>query len=125
MLNGLEIPGCKPVYARGSPIITGSSRQYGIFLAVGSGIRKGLEITSARITDLSATFLHLLGEEVPTYMEGHVMTHIFDVEWLALHPVMIEEGVVRQSGRREIPKRDSDDEMRLVEERLRGLGYID
>jgi predicted AlkP superfamily phosphohydrolase/phosphomutase len=125
MLNGLEIPGCKPVYARGSPIITGSSRQYGIFLAVGSGIRKGFEITSARITDLSATFLHLLGEEVPTYMEGHVMTHIFDVEWLALHPVMIEEGVVRQSGRREIPKRDSDDEMRLVEERLRGLGYID
>lgn len=125
MLNGLETPGYEPVYNRGVPTITGSSRPNGIFLALGPEIRKGFEISSAHITDLPATLLYLFGEEVPAYMDGYVMTHIFDAEWVAFHPVMVEEELIRQLRQKETLRTDADDEMKSVEERLRGLGYID
>jgi len=122
VLNGLETPGCAPVLAQDIPLITGSHRPQGVFLAAGMGIRKAAEIRGARITDVAPTLLHFFGDGVPISMDGRVLVEIFEPEWMAMHPVIVEE---RATGGAEEGTAMLDDDVTLVEERLRGLGYID
>ena len=51
--------------------------RYGIFLAYGPDIKKGVEIQDAKIYDLAPTILHIFGTPIPKDMDGRVLKEIF------------------------------------------------
>jgi predicted AlkP superfamily phosphohydrolase/phosphomutase len=112
-----SISASKPVQ-ESLPLENGWSRSF--FLAAGTGIQKGKQVRSSRITDFAPTLLHLFGDTVPDCMDGRVVADIFSPEWMAMHPVVTGERVVGQDSE-ENPMMD---DTALVEERLRNLGYI-
>lgn len=108
---------------------SGSHRPYGIFIARGTHIRQGVTLDNANIYDIAATVLYLQGRPVPKDMDGKVLTAMFTDEWRRRHPVQEGESPVSET-----PAADGDDaeletldaeDARRIEERLRGLGYIE
>ena len=57
---------------------TGMHDLYGIFIALGKGIKKGRKIENARIVDIAPTILHIFGLPIPNDMDGRVLTEIFE-----------------------------------------------
>jgi predicted AlkP superfamily phosphohydrolase/phosphomutase len=120
-LSSLETPEYPPALSETTPLVIDTNGPSGILVAAGSGIRKGTQIHGARITDLAPTILHLFGTGVPDHLDGQVLVDIFEEEWMALHPAMSK----KQSHRNAHSAPKQIDDTALVEERLRGLGYID
>ncbi|MCE4613746.1 MAG: alkaline phosphatase family protein [Desulfurococcales archaeon] len=58
---------------------TGYHTLYGVFMAYGSNIRQGYE-RDARIVDLAPTILAIHGVKPPSYMDGRVISDIFEEE---------------------------------------------
>ncbi|MBI5740234.1 MAG: alkaline phosphatase family protein [Nitrospirae bacterium] len=56
----------------------GMHRDYGILLAKGKGIKKGVAIDGAHICDLAPTVLFLLDAEIPDDMDGDVLTQLLE-----------------------------------------------
>lgn len=93
----------------------------GILIVAGDGIRQGEEVEKPNIIDLAPTILHLMGHPVPNDMDGRILFEIFQ-----------ETSSISSSGTTTDPihlEQDhsglTEDEAKLVEERLRGLGYLD
>ena len=59
-------------------IRTGDHRPEGIFLAIGPDISKGHTIQTIKVWDICPTLLHILGQKIPSYMDGEVKKEIFD-----------------------------------------------
>lgn len=57
---------------------SGDHTPNGIFMAVGKGIKKGVEIKGANIIDVAPTILYIMGMPIPTNMDGVVLTNIFE-----------------------------------------------
>lgn len=90
----------------------------GLFLFWGNGIRAG-EIQGAQILDLAPTILHLMGEAVPADMDGEVLDEILENPL----PVVKRAAMV---GQKDLDQKTySEEESQEVQERLRGLGYLD
>ena len=95
----------------------------GMCIMKGPILRPGASLSGANIMDIAPTVLYLMGEEIPEDMDGRVLTQAIDPDWLAAHPPRYST--------RQIRAKDLDvmtyaeDESRQVEERLRGLGYLD
>jgi predicted AlkP superfamily phosphohydrolase/phosphomutase len=70
---------------------TGSHRLNGIFLAYGSGIKRGNKI-NAKIYDIAPTILHIFGLPIPNDMDGRVLMEIFesDSEFVKREPVYVD-----------------------------------
>lgn len=51
---------------------------YGIFLAYGKGIKKGVKLNNVKIYDIAPTILHILGLPIPNDMDGRVLMEIFE-----------------------------------------------
>ncbi|MBI5442443.1 MAG: alkaline phosphatase family protein [Deltaproteobacteria bacterium] len=98
---------------------TGSHRPNGILIVNGPGIRKGAEIEGARIIDLAPTILHLMGFPVPDDMDGRVLSEIFEEPGREVRRCAGEGG-----GEQGPPGDYSGEDARLVEQRLRDLGYL-
>jgi predicted AlkP superfamily phosphohydrolase/phosphomutase len=99
----------------------GSHRHEGIVVLAGPSVRPGVTL-SAGIQDVAPTLLYLLGEPIPLELEGRILLEALDGELLDRRPPEYEEGVVVQVGESEqYATGDAD----VVEERLRGLGYIE
>ncbi|WP_313692255.1 alkaline phosphatase family protein [Halorarum halobium] len=100
-------------------------RSEGVFFARGPEFEPGGAPTDASVVDVAPTLLHALGEPVPAEMDGRVLTETFaDGSGPAERAVRIddEDDATRRSRREE----STDEEARDgVEDRLRGLGYID
>jgi len=112
-----------PLFATNSEIITeqirgdsGCHRREGIFIASGPGIRGGETLVGADILDLAPTILHLAGLPVRSEMDGRVLGEILktppDVRYMETQPE-----TRRETG---LDEKESAE----VEERLRGLGYL-
>jgi len=56
----------------------GNHRIHGIFLAHGSGIKKGVEIQGTKIYDIAPTILYIMGVPIPKDMDGRVLKEIFE-----------------------------------------------
>ena len=123
VLSGLETPGYRTVRGWGVPLVSGSRRQYGVLLATGQGLRRAQRVHGMHVTDLAPTLLHLLGSIVPARLDGVVRTDLFEPAWLAMYPVVEELPATRPKSRAGQKARLRDEQ--LIEERLRGLGYID
>ncbi len=95
----------------------------GICLLHGPEIVAGTQLQSARIVDLAPTILYLLGEPVPDDMDGRVLTEALSEAALLSRPVdMVAAREV--SGDADVVTY-TDEDSRLVADRLRGLGYLD
>jgi len=99
---------------------------YGIFLAAGPGIRKGVELEGASVLDVTPTLLHYLGLPVGRDMEGKVL-EIFEPDFLAKHPIRYvatyEDPSAAPAATESIAP---EDPQALAEniEALRALGYV-
>ena len=104
------------------------SDRYGIFIAYGEGIKKGVRMDGIKITDLAPTILYLCGVSVPNDMDGKVLAKIFEDWFVRKNPVRYyqvkdELAVVRSKKEKErvLTKEDEKE----IKERLRALGYLE
>lgn len=94
---------------------------YGVFLAIGPGIRKQHRLRGLDLADVSPTLLHMLGMPVPDYMDGRVLREIFDTaSEFATRDVKHEHKDTLGAG----PSLLSKEEENSIAERLKALGYL-
>jgi hypothetical protein len=74
------------------------------------------------VLDVTPTVLYLAGLKVPEGLDGAVLTDAFDAEHLKKRP--IETTPRLSSGARDDASPYSEEEEAIIEESLRGLGYL-
>ena len=90
----------------------------------GSAIKRGFRIEGARIYDLAPTILYLMGTRVPADMDGRVLQEAMLPSHLQLNPPRYMDPP--EGGKAKVPSPGySEEEATCVEERLRGLGYVE
>ena len=99
-----------------------SHRSEGIFLARGPVIEAEGKVENANAIDVAPTLLHALGEPIPANADGRVLTELFapDSE-PAGRPIETRVYANERSAPSETDESDFED----VEDRLRGLGYME
>jgi len=104
-------------------MLTGSHRMNGLVMLAGEGVQQGLHITGATIADLAPTVLYVLGVPIPQYMDGAILNQAFLPSYLAEHPPLRQERPI--AARPVGTSAYSEEETRMIEDRLKGLGYLD
>jgi len=92
----------------------------GILLLWGKGFQRGVEIQDAKIVDVTPTILHTMGLSIPDDMDGRVLTEAFE------NPA--PPTYVKSDGREAFQSEAeiySNQESELIQDRLKGLGYIE
>ena len=104
-----------------------SHRPEGILLAWGPEVSSGATPTDATVYDLAPTLLHGIGEPIPESVDGRVLTEIFEPGSVPAR----REPRTRRRGKEQTESRDDntgddgpEDDFEDVEDRLRGLGYL-
>lgn len=105
-------------------LLSGAHSDKGILLLRGEGIKSGYILHNAHIMDIAPTILHLFNQQVPSDMDGRVLVEAFEKRYLSQHQVQYSEFDAEGQERFGVVGY-SPDEVARVEERLRGLGYID
>ncbi|WP_232688817.1 alkaline phosphatase family protein [Halobacterium zhouii] len=120
-------------------------RPEGVFFAWGPDVEAGAAPEDASVFDVTPTVLHALGDAVPENADGRVLAEIFDPMSAAAgrsvetreyrqddDPVAVDEdaadyedGDAERDGDDGTDGDETDENMDDVEDRLRGLGYID
>lgn len=96
---------------------------YGVLLARGPRIRAGAEPRDAGLEDLAPTILHLLGQAIPTYMEGRVLEEALDdADSPHPSPTYVEEDP--EVGATGAERAYTESQQRALEGRLADLGYL-
>lgn len=96
-------------------------RPDGIFFAEGPDIEPGSTPEDASVVDIAPTVLHAMGEAVPADGDGRVLDEVF-----APGSPTAERGVSTTDYTESGGQRGTDDDdFSDVEERLRGLGYVE
>jgi hypothetical protein len=103
------------------PALFGNHRLDGLFVAHGKPLGRGQRIAGAQIIDVAPTVLYLMGEKIPTDMDGKVLSQIFTGEFLKNHQVEWTEPGQREAA--PAPVLSLEDEETIIE-RLKGLGYL-
>ena len=100
----------------------GSHRTEGIFALRGPSAAAG-RVLEADIADVAPTILYLLGQPLPSDLDGRLVTEALDPDLLERRPPEYsdDESDVLAGA----TEGYSDDDERAVEERLRGLGYLE
>lgn len=97
-------------------------RPDGILIGYGANIPGGETLGEVSLYDIAPTILHLQGQPIPEGMDGHVLTELLKPEFLQTHPILMTQGGGEISPRQDVP---APEDLRLVEERLRALGYLE
>jgi hypothetical protein len=90
----------------------------GVFVIAGDHIKRGAQITTASVRDVTPTILELFGLPVGKDMDGRVVTEAFDMENVPTAWIDTYEYGNRERGRIEPSQMDE-----AIQERLRALGY--
>jgi len=127
LIRGLYIPQegqPRPSVPPLSPSLNnGGHRPHGILILAGPEIRRGLILPEASIMDLAPTILYRFDLPLPGEMDGRVLTDAFVPAYVAGRPVRAAEGEAHLSG---LDGVDYDEEdAAVIEERLRGMGYVE
>jgi predicted AlkP superfamily phosphohydrolase/phosphomutase len=102
----------------------GTHRLEGILIAKGGPIKKGTQISGARLMDMAPTLLYLAGQKIPSDMDGKVLLDFLEPEFVVKNPVEYDQPQAGdQSGG--TGSTYSAEDAALVEERLKALGYIE
>ena len=96
--------------------MNGSHRPDGVVILAGAGVRPGIHLEDAQITDVTPTVLHLLGEPLPEDLDGRVLKEAL------LHSEGPHPGTVPAEMEASPHPYDAR-QAAIVSERLRGLGY--
>jgi predicted AlkP superfamily phosphohydrolase/phosphomutase len=128
-IGASSLAGSSLVEPHPHPMRPGEHRQDGIFIAAGSAVLSQGELGNLNLIDVPPTILRTLGIAVPPSYDGRLLEEIFDPAYLNTYPVSIEDYS------RSVPFSGVDgsltegehtaDEEAAIEERLRGLGYLD
>lgn len=102
----------KPLWTKNTPRYGGHHME-GIFMGYGPSFKEGAQVSGARLIDLAPTVLHAFGLAVPEDIDGEVLE------------VFKEEREVRRVKPTTALGEFSEQELEQVEDRLRGLGYIE
>jgi predicted AlkP superfamily phosphohydrolase/phosphomutase len=97
----------------------GCHRPQGILILHGKGWRRPPVEFRPNLIDLAPTALHCLGVPVPREMDGRVLEEAF------AEPLPVQYEEADTSAMRDQSAAYSARETKLIEERLRGLGYIE
>jgi predicted AlkP superfamily phosphohydrolase/phosphomutase len=98
----------------------GTHRLYGMLFVEGPGIAAGRAIERAEIVDMAPTILHLAGCAVPHGLDGRVLKELFTTPPAVRYCEGMETGETPAGG-----DLYDEEERAILEERLRGLGYLD
>lgn len=103
--------------------ISGTHRMNGIFLAYGAAIKPGVEVQDASLVDLAPTILHLMSAPAPEHMDGRVLQEAIEPDF---QPVTVQAEAAWAGHDDDFGNGQglTDDQKRVVAERLRGLGYV-
>jgi predicted AlkP superfamily phosphohydrolase/phosphomutase len=96
-------------------------RPDGIFLAAGPDIAAGATPTDASVVDVAPTVLHGMGEAIPADTDGRVLDEIFAAD----SPTATRSVSRTDYARSASESRAADEDFSDVEDRLRGLGYVE
>lgn len=103
----------------------GKHERDGIFVLQAPGVLSGYKAAlNPHLVDILPTLLYLLRIPVPGNLDGEVLTSLFSPEYLEQYPPEYADPVNSSSDNDpESPLYTPDDAL-LIEERLRGLGYL-
>jgi predicted AlkP superfamily phosphohydrolase/phosphomutase len=102
----------------------GTHRLQGMLIMKGKAFRPGFRINGAGLMDMAPTLLYLMGQKIPSDVDGRVLTDAFDPGFLQANPPQYENPSEQAAPEQENAAY-SNDEAALVEARLKALGYID
>jgi len=100
------------------------SARNGIFVSYGADIKKGIEIENAKIQDIPATVLHILGARLLKNMDGRVLKEVLK------ESSVLYERQIRYVEEEHIPRKleksrsYSEKEKDEIKRKLKELGYI-
>jgi predicted AlkP superfamily phosphohydrolase/phosphomutase len=97
----------------------GNHRSEGVLFVEGPELNRKVENFRPRLIDLAPTILHLLRLPVPADMDGRVLQEIFP-DPQEIHFAEVDNSIVRQD-----KIEYNVEETELIEQRLKGLGYIE
>jgi predicted AlkP superfamily phosphohydrolase/phosphomutase len=103
--------------------ISGTHRMNGIFLAYGAHVKPGTEVAGASLVDLAPTILHLMSASIPEQMDGRILEEVISPDFQPLDVAMDETWTAGDDGFGD-DQGLTEDQKRVVAERLRGLGYV-
>ena len=99
---------------------TGTHRMDGMVVMRGPHVQRGAVPQSAQIIDLAPTILYLMGEPIPTDMDGRVLTEMLIPDFVSAHPIRWADRDVPGIS---ISGWTLEEEARMVQH-LKGLGYL-
>ncbi len=97
-----------------------SHRSTGILCCHGPSIDAGARLWGARVVDVAPTLLHGIGEPVPKNADGRVLFDAFDPTAVPSR-TKVERATVSQLDRED----DIEEDFGEVQDRLKGLGYME
>ncbi|MEK6301448.1 MAG: alkaline phosphatase family protein [Acidobacteriota bacterium] len=100
---------------------SGDHRPEGILISKGPGIRRAAQLDSATVYDLVPTLMRGSRLPAPGGLDGRVINELFTDEFLERNPTAIDAGSQAVASDASTL---SEAEERLIEEKLRGLGYL-
>ncbi len=105
-----------------SQTISGEHNKHGICILNGKGIKKGEKIQGAHITDLTPTILFKLGLGISKNMDGKILICAFEDDYLKSNEIKYSD---TESKYENLDSHQfSQEETQVIEDRLRGLGYL-
>ena len=93
----------------------------GIFVASGKDIERGKVIHGASIIDILPTVLYLMGQPVPSNIDGKVLKDAITSDFLSQNPMEFREG--EHVTRKEFVF--TNEEREAIQKELKGLGYLE
>jgi hypothetical protein len=93
-----------------------------VLIGWGPDIREGVVVTDARICDITPTILYLLNQPIPEDMDGWVVTDLFRETYVWDNPP--SAGPPTEIGSSSDRRPLGPAEERIIEDRLRDLGYL-
>jgi len=105
---------------------SGTHRLEGILFAKGPGIRKNAVVSQNYIYDLFPTILYAMDLDIPSGLDGKVIKPIFKEEYLKKKQIKFKPYDMNRTGQGKLMEETySKDEAQQIEERLKGLGYLE
>jgi predicted AlkP superfamily phosphohydrolase/phosphomutase len=99
----------------------GDHRREGVLIACGPGMRQASATTELKIYDFVPTVMYATGLAIPNGLDGRILGEIFTDGFRAATPLRFGNGAVGPAGH---DSQLSEDEEQMIEEKLRGLGYL-
>jgi predicted AlkP superfamily phosphohydrolase/phosphomutase len=119
-----SLAGSQLVEPHPDPMRPGEHREAGVFMAAGPDIQVGNQIEDLALLDMPPTLLQALGLPIPGYFDGRSCQELFTADFRKANPLRIQEmdrpALAQESGAPLARQQEQE-----LEDRLRGLGYLD